>query len=282
VLHFATLFHEYPAAARDLVRGVRYHYPEATYHYGVDHPGGLVGTSFLELRMALRERRRPAMRPIARDSFLEPLGAHLIPRQRDYSWHNLHRFLFDVLESLRPASLKHLVIADSDSFFAGPGLRALLVGDWDFTVTCSGSAYEKWDHSRAFADSWDLYCRIGRRLGLRPSPARLGTMFGLFVISRRAADTLREMIPTLEADEDFRAFEAGDPGFPFYEALIPQLLSDAGMTPRPLAVEETPGYRNRPQWSLAEWDDAFWFYHPISRLPADPCRRILRARLDKV
>ncbi len=227
----------------------------------------------LETRQAIRERRRPFTRPVLLDRFLEGHGARLLERRRQPSWRNLHRFLFDVVDQIDGEEFDYLVIADSDSVFTGSGLQDLADGTWDFSSTVGD--IREWLHGRQFRIEWPAYESIVRSVGLTARPANVGTMFALFVLSRRAVDALRPLIPRLEAHPEFRRLEGLPGDFVFYEAFLPQLLSDLGMIARDVR-DEVAGCRNRPYWAVHEYRPELWFYHPVSRLPSDPFRRLLR------
>jgi hypothetical protein len=271
-LLFASIFHEYPRSAHDFVKSVNRYYPHSRVVYAVDHPGSRAGMQLLETRQALREHRRPYAKPVVRDRFLEGQGARLLERHRRTSWRNLHRYLFDVIEQIETEEFDYLVVADSDSMFTGSGLMELADGAWDFSSTVGEIG--QWLHGRQFRQEWPAYEAIARHLGLAAKPADVGTMFALFVVSRRAVDALRPIIPRLEAHDEFRRLEELPGDFVFYEAFFPQLLSDLGMVARDVRVA-VPGCRNRPYWRVEEYRPELWFYHPVSRLPSDPFRRLL-------
>lgn len=276
---FAVAFHEYPTAARQMVADILRHYPDGQVRYAVDHPRGRLRSDLPELVRAVRRGRLPYRRYLP-DGALAGLGPRVrrVPQKRAYSWRNLQRFLFDVAEDVAGEEYDYLVLADSDAAFTGPGLAAVADGTWDFShyrmVDPDGGG---WGHGRTFMQHWDRYAEAARAAGLTPEPRGLGTMFALLVLSRRAVDRLLAVLPVLEAHPGYRFFEeVALPQFVFYEALIPQLLGDLGLVPR-LLTDDTPGYRWRPHWTPAEYRPDVWFYHPVTRRPWDPFRRLLRA-----
>lgn len=251
-----------------MVREIVRHYPDANIFFALDHPGSFVGMTLLELRHAYRERRSFHWKYVPGCVFAG-LGSRVrkLPRKRPYSWLNLQNFLFDTVEACANLTYDYLVLADSDAMFVGPGLMTLLDGSWDFSCYHAGEDFPHWCHGTTFRRYWDHYAALAQDLGLNPKPHDFGTMFGLFMLSRTAVETLRNVLPLLEAHPKYRWFvELNEADFPFYEAFLPQLLGDLGLRPRPV-TPEIPGYRNRPHWTVPEHRPEWWFYHPVDRRP---------------
>ena len=275
---FAVLFHEYPCSARQMVSNILRHYPESQVLCALDHPGSLLGMTLLELRQAWQQKRSFFWKYLPLGMFANFDRVQLLPRKRSYSWRNLQNFLFDAVEACVGRAYDYLILADSDAMFTGTGLLKLLDTTWDFSCSGTDPGFTRWSHGRTFRQHWHHYEAVAKVLGLTPKPFDSGTMFGLFILSRAAVERLCDNLPRLENHPDYQFFtELPAPDFPFYEAFLPQLLADLGMTPHDLSTD-LPGYRNRPHWTVAEYRPDWWFYHPVERHPSDPFRQLLAQR----
>lgn len=274
---FASVFHEYPTSARALVRQVLRCYPESEYVYVRDVKRTPLKGVWDEVIRLRYERSRYCVRyPFRALMPRAGMGVCRLHGVRQYSWKNLQRYLFDVIDYCGGRDdYDYLILLDSDAWLVAPRLESMLEqeGRPDFSVTADDlSNYKAWTHGQSFSEQWEQYARIARDLGLRPKLHGLGTMFGMVLLKSNAVKQLADYIPRLEAHPLYRAFEQDSSRFPFYEAFIPQFLGDLGL--RHFNVRKyCNGYRVRPFWTSEEYDPEVWFYHPVHRHPADPFRR---------
>lgn len=277
-LAFAALFHEYPASARALVASLRSFYPGSPVYCGIDRSRSPLELAAQELRESIGLRRLPAARALGK----RPFGRgdpdiHYIEARRAYSWRNLHRFLFDVIEQKAAEDFDFLVLLDSDTMLAGEGLSRVCAEKWDFSYV-NFRPYATWCHGKAFREHWGRYRDLALEFGVHPEPHDYMSLFALFILSKRAVAALAERLGKLSASPHFRHFEdLPDPLFPFYEAFFPQFLADLGMKARDIGAD-FPGLRWRPYWRPEEYDPQIPLYHPVRRHPSDPFRKLLRRK----
>jgi len=275
---FAVLFHEYPSSARQLIFSILRYYPDAIIYYGLDRKDSFLNDLSRKGWDSIQEHRLAVLRWPPKWNFFpnDPRIRYVIP-QREYSWKNLHRFLFDVIEQSKQDDYEWLICLDSDSMLCGTGIRDICKGTWDFSSRMwSLDKYMCWYQGKIFRKNWNYYEALVKDLSIQCEPHNYSTIFAFFVLSKKATSVLRNFIPRLEHNRNFQYYE--DPSRnpnPLWEAFLPQFLSDLGLECHDV-YPQMPGYRWRPFWTIREYNKAIWFYHPINRYPRDPFRVYLQ------